>query len=378
MKTKRIELDQISLAIEDIRCGKPVIVVDDENRENEGDFVVAAEKITTEIVNFLAKEGRGLICAPLTASRCEELELPMMVSNNSDPFKTAFTVSVDLLGDGVTTGISAEDRAKTIKALVNPKTNPQDLTKPGHIFPLIAKDGGVLRRTGHTEAAIDLARLAGLSPAGVIVEIMNDDGSMARLPELREIADKLDLKLISIEDLVAHRMQHDRLIKKIDSYPIETSFGKFSLHIYEQTNTAQIHFALSKGQWSSEETILTRVHPYRSNQNILNTLLEREDEYLIKALKKLELSEKGAILFIHQEKNESHFLQQLLNLKSNSGKSPESKSRKVKMDHKDFGIGAQMLHELNIKSLNLLTNSEGINRVGLNGYGLRIEQYTSF
>ena len=233
MKTKRIELDQISLAIEDIRCGKPVIVVDDENRENEGDFVVAAEKITPEIVNFLAKEGRGLICAPLTASRCEELELPMMVSNNSDPFKTAFTVSVDLLGDGVTTGISAEDRAKTIKALVNPKTNPQDLTKPGHIFPLIAKDGGVLRRTGHTEAAIDLARLAGLSPAGVIVEIMNDDGSMARLPELREIADKFDLKLISIEDLVAHRMQHDRLIKKIDSYPIETSFGKFSLHIYE-------------------------------------------------------------------------------------------------------------------------------------------------
>lgn len=302
MKTKRIELDQISLAIEDIRCGKPVIVVDDENRENEGDFVVAAEKITPEIVNFLAKEGRGLICAPLTASRCEELELPMMVSNNSDPFKTAFTVSVDLLGDGVTTGISAEDRAKTIQALVNPKTNPQDLTKPGHIFPLIAKDGGVLRRTGHTEAAIDLARLAGLSPAGVIVEIMNDDGSMARLPELREIADKFDLKLISIEDLVAHRMQHDRLIKKIDSYPIETSFGKFSLHIYEQTNTAQIHFALSKGQWSSEETILTRVHPYRSNQNILNTLLEREDEYLIKALKKLELSEKGAILFIHQEK----------------------------------------------------------------------------
>ena len=259
-------------------------MVDDENRENEGDFVVAAEKVTPEIVNFLAKEGRGLICVPLTASRCKELELPMMVSNNSDPFKTAFTVSVDLLGNGVTTGISAEDRAKTIKALVDSKTNPQDLTKPGHIFPLIAKDGGVLRLTGHTEAAIDLARLAGLSPAGVIVEIMNDDGSMARLPQLREIADKLDLKLISIEDLVAHRMQHDRLIKKIDSYPVETAFGTFNLHIYEQTNTAQIHFALSKGQWNSEETVLTRVHPYRSNQNILNTLLEREDEYLIKAL----------------------------------------------------------------------------------------------
>lgn len=249
-----IVLNTIEEAIEDIRNGKVIIVVDDEDRENEGDFVAAAEKITPEIINFMATHGRGLICTPLTEKRCKELDLHVMVGNNTDPHQTAFTVSVDLKGNGVTTGISALDRAKTVQALIDPNIKPFELGRPGHIFPLIAKEGGVLRRTGHTEAAIDFARLAGFEPAGVICEIMNEDGSMSRLPQLVEVAKKFDLKLVSIEDLVAYRMQHDSLIVKREDFDIQTRFGTFRLRAYQQTTNKQVHIALTKGSWKLGET----------------------------------------------------------------------------------------------------------------------------
>ena len=249
------QLDSIEAAIEDIKNGKVIIVVDDENRENEGDFLAAAEMATPEMVNFMATHGRGLICTPLTENRCKELGLGMMVQNNTDPMETAFTVSVDLRGKGVTTGISAADRALTIKALVDKETKPTDLARPGHIFPLKAKEGGVLRRTGHTEAAIDFARLAGLEPAGVIVEIMNEDGTMARLPELLKVAEKFDIKIVSIEDLVAYRMEHDSLIEKKEDFLLETRFGEFRVRAYQQTTNNQVHLALTKGTWSKEEAI---------------------------------------------------------------------------------------------------------------------------
>jgi 3,4-dihydroxy 2-butanone 4-phosphate synthase/GTP cyclohydrolase II len=248
-KSASIKLNTIEEAIEDIRQGKIIIVVDDENRENEGDFIAAAEMVTPEMINFMATNGRGLICAPLTEERCNEIELAMMVENNTVLHHTQFTVSVDLIGQGCTTGISVHDRAKTIKALVNPDTKPSDLGRPGHIFPLRAKSGGVLRRTGHTEAAIDLARLAGLDPAGILVEILNEDGSMARLPQLIDVANKFDLKLISIEDLVAYRMEHDSLIQKEEDFNINTRFGSFRLRAYKQTTNDQVHIALTKGNW---------------------------------------------------------------------------------------------------------------------------------
>ena len=255
--SNRIELNTIEEAIQDIKKGKIIIVVDDENRENEGDFLAAAEMVTPDMINFMATHGRGLICAPLTELRCKELELGMMVSNNTDPMETAFTVSVDLRGKGVTTGISASDRSKTVKALIDSETKSFDLARPGHIFPLKAKEGGVLRRTGHTEAAIDFARLANLKPAGLIVEIMNEDGSMARLPELIEVAKKFDIKIVSIEDLVAYRMEHDSLIEKKEDYTIKTRFGDFRLRAYQQTTNNQIHLALTKGVWETDEVVLT-------------------------------------------------------------------------------------------------------------------------
>jgi 3,4-dihydroxy 2-butanone 4-phosphate synthase/GTP cyclohydrolase II len=278
MTDNKIKLNSIEEAIEDIRQGKVIIVVDDEDRENEGDFLAAAEKITPEMINFMATHGRGLICAPLTESRCKELELHAMVTNNTDIMETAFTVSVDLRGDGVTTGISASDRAKTVKALVNPETKPHDLGRPGHIFPLIAKQGGVLRRTGHTEAAIDFARLAGFKPAGVIVEIMNEDGTMARLPQLVEVAKKFDLKLVSIEDLVAYRMQHDSLIVKKEDFEIQTRFGQFRLRAYLQTTNKQVHLALTKGTWNKGESIVTRINSTQINNDILGTLTNNADK----------------------------------------------------------------------------------------------------
>src|SRR4051812_40030126 len=280
MSSSKIHLNTIEEAIEDIRQGKIIIVVDDEDRENEGDFLAAAEKVTPQMINFMATHGKGLICAPLTEKRCDELELHSMVKNNTDHMETAFTVSVDLKGYGVTTGISASDRAKTILALVNEDTKPYDLARPGHIFPLTAKQGGVLRRTGHTEAAIDFARLAGFKPAGVIVEIMNEDGSMARLPELAEVARRFDLKLVSIEDLVAYRMQHDSLIVKKDDFDVQTRFGTFRLRAYVQTTNKQVHIALTLGTWNSGEPVLTRINSTQVNNDILGTLTNNADQRL--------------------------------------------------------------------------------------------------
>jgi 3,4-dihydroxy 2-butanone 4-phosphate synthase/GTP cyclohydrolase II len=266
--SNKIQLNTIEDAINDIRLGKVIIVVDDENRENEGDFIAAAEKVTPKMINFMAQHGRGLICAPLTEDRCEELDLTMMVQNNTVLHHTQFTVSVDLIGHGCTTGISVHDRAKTIKALVDDDTKPFDLGRPGHIFPLRAKNGGVLRRTGHTEAAVDLARLAGFKPAGILVEILNEDGTMARLPQLIDVAKKFDLKIISIEDLVAYRMEHDSLIEKKEDFQIETRFGSFRLRAYQQTTNNQIHIALTKGVWSSNEHVLTRINSTLVNNDI--------------------------------------------------------------------------------------------------------------
>ena len=377
-KNTSFMLNTIHEAIDDIRNGKVIIVVDDENRENEGDFVAAADKVTPQMINFMATHGRGLICAPLTENRCHELELNMMVRNNTDPMETAFTVSVDLRGNGVTTGISASDRAKTIKALIDPITKPFELARPGHIFPLVAKQGGVLRRTGHTEAAIDFARLAGLKPAGVIVEIMNDDGTMARLPELIEIAKKLDLKIVSIEDLVAYRMQHDSLIEKKEDFEIETRFGNFRLRAYQQTTNNQIHLALTKGQWKDKETVLTRINSTLINNDILGTLTNNVDKQLDNMFKVINDEGKGAIIFINQESQSMNILKRLDFLKKNQVPNTLAKAPRIEMDSRDFGIGAQILHDLNIHKLKIISNSEQTKRVGLIGYGLEIVEYVNY
>jgi len=377
-KNTSFMLNTIHEAIDDIRNGKVIIVVDDENRENEGDFVAAADKVTPQMINFMATHGRGLICAPLTENRCNELELNMMVRNNTDPMETAFTVSVDLRGNGVTTGISASDRAKTIKALIDPNTKPFELARPGHIFPLVAKQGGVLRRTGHTEAAIDFARLAGLKPAGVIVEIMNDDGTMARLPELIEIARKLDLKIVSIEDLVAYRMQHDSLIEKKEDFEIETRFGNFRLRAYQQTTNNQIHLALTKGQWKDKETVLTRINSTLINNDILGTLTNNVDKQLDNMFKVINDEGKGAIIFINQESQSMNILKRLDFLKKNEEPNTLAKAPRIEMDSRDFGIGAQILHDLNIHKLKIISNSEQTKRVGLIGYGLEIVEYVNY
>ncbi|EIJ40680.1 3,4-dihydroxy-2-butanone-4-phosphate synthase [Galbibacter orientalis] len=377
MPTSDIKLNTIEEAIADIRQGKVIIVVDDENRENEGDFVAAADKVTPEMINFMATYGRGLICTPLTEKRCKELDLHPMVGNNTDPMETAFTVSVDLRGYGVTTGISAGDRAKTVKALINPETKSYELGRPGHIFPLVAKEGGVLRRTGHTEAAIDFARLAGLSPAGVIVEIMNEDGSMARLPELCEVAKNLDIKIVTIEDLVAYRMQHDSLIEKKEDFDIETRFGKFRLRAYKQTTNDQIHIALTKGNWNSEEPVLTRINSTLVNNDILGTLTSNADKKLDDMFKLLNKEEKGAIVFINQESHSLNLLNRLSELKKLQEEG-EMRAPKVNMDAKDFGIGAQILHDLDISKIKLMSNSSQTKRVGIIGYGLEIVEYANY
>jgi len=374
----KFKLDTIHDAIEDIRNGKVIIVVDDANRENEGDFVAAADKVTPEMINFMATHGRGLICAPLTENRCKELDLNMMVRNNTDPMETAFTVSVDLRGYGVTTGISASDRAKTIKSLIEPSIKSFELARPGHIFPLVAKEGGVLRRTGHTEAAIDFARLAGLEPAGVIVEIMNEDGSMARLPELMEVAKKLDLKIVSIEDLVAYRMQHDSLIEKKEDFEIETRFGNFRLRAYKQTTNNQIHIALTKGVWADNEQVPTRINSTLINNDILGTLTNNIDKQLDKMFKVINDEGKGAIIFINQEYQSMDILNRLSFLKENQLKNKVAKAPRINMDTRDFGIGAQILHDLNIHKLRLISNSGKTKRVGMIGYGLEIVDYVSY
>jgi 3,4-dihydroxy 2-butanone 4-phosphate synthase/GTP cyclohydrolase II len=377
MPTTKIKLNTIEEAIEDIRQGKIIIVVDDEGRENEGDFLAAAEKVTPEMINFMATHGRGLICAPLTENRCKELGLHSMVHNNTDPLETAFTVSVDLRGNGVTTGISAADRALTILSLVDPNTKPYDLARPGHIFPLIAKQGGVLRRTGHTEAAIDFARLAGFKPAGVIVEIMNEDGSMARLPQLVKVAQKFDLKLVSIEDLVAYRMQHDSLIVKKEDFEIETRFGTFRLRAYLQTTNKRIHIALTKGTWSSGEAILTRINATLINNDILGTLTNDANKKLCDLFDLINADGKGAVLFINQDTESVDLLNRIIELKELQSKGV-FRAPQIKMDNRDFGIGAQILHDIDISKIRLLSNTEQTKRVGMIGYGLEIEEYVQY
>jgi 3,4-dihydroxy 2-butanone 4-phosphate synthase/GTP cyclohydrolase II len=377
MVTDKIQLNSIEEAIEDIRQGKIIIVVDDEDRENEGDFLAAAEKVTPEMINFMATHGRGLICAPLTESRCKELGLHVMVSNNTDPMETAFTVSVDLKGNGVTTGISAGDRAKTILSLVDSKTKPHDLARPGHIFPLIAKQGGVLRRTGHTEAAIDFARLAGFKSAGVIVEIMNEDGSMARLPQLVKVAKKFDLKLVSIEDLVAYRMQHDSLIVKKEDFDIQTRFGTFRLRAYQQTTNKQIHIALTKGTWNLGESILTRINSSQVNNDLLGTLTNNADKQLDDMFTIINNSGKGAVIFINQDMQAVNLLSRITELKELQA-AGELKAPKIKIDSKDFGIGAQILHDIDISKIRLVTNTAQGKRVGMIGYGLEITEYVNY
>ena len=378
MFTEVIKLNTIEEAIEDIRQGKIIIVVDDEDRENEGDFLAAAEKITPEMVNFMATHGRGLICVPLTESRCKELELRPMVANNTDHMETAFTVSVDLKGNGVTTGISASDRAKTILALVDSNTKSYELARPGHIFPLVAKQGGVLRRTGHTEAAIDFARLAGFKSAGVIVEIMNDDGSMARLPQLVAVAKKFNLKLVSIEDLVAYRMLHDSLIIKKEDFDIETRFGKFRLRAYEQTTNKQVHIALTKGTWNLGEAILTRINSSQVNNDLLGTLTNNADKQLDDMFKIINHQGKGAVIFINQDMQSVNLISRISELKELQGKG-EMKAPKIVIDAKDFGIGAQILHDIDISKIKLVSNTaEKSKRVGMIGYGLEITEYVSY
>jgi 3,4-dihydroxy 2-butanone 4-phosphate synthase/GTP cyclohydrolase II len=373
-----IQLNSIKEAIEDIKNGKIVIVVDDIDRENEGDFIAAAECVTPEMINFMAQHGRGLICAPLTESRCEELDLPLMVNKNTVLHHTQFTVSVDLIGHGCTTGISVQDRAKTIKALTIDDSKPSDFGKPGHIFPLRAKEGGVLRRTGHTEAAIDLARLAGFKPAGILVEILNENGTMARLPQLMEVAKKFDLKIISIEDLVAYRMKYDSLIQKIEDFDLQTRFGEYRLRAYQQTTNDQVHITLSKGEWTVDEAVTVRVNSALINNDIIRLLTSKPDHKFSKIFKLIQERGKGVVVFISQE-NQSFNLAGRLSLLKEAQKADENKVPIIKPDDRDFGIGAQILHDLGISKLVVVSNASTIKkRVGVTGYGLEIVDYVNF
>ncbi len=368
-----IKLNKISEAVQDLKEGKVVIVVDDEDRENEGDFVSIAELATPEIINFMTLYGRGLVCTPLSERICENLELNPMVWNNTDPKQTAFTVSVDLIGSGVTTGISASDRAKTILALMNSQTKPNDLSRPGHIFPLIAKEGGVLRRPGHTEASIDLANLAGFKSGGVIVEIMNPDGSMSRLPELIELANKFNLKIISIKDLIAYRLENESLIKRIDESNISTFYGDFKLITYKQTTNNQIHFALVKGSWKEDEEILVRVKAANSYFDLFTNLLEGEKPLLKEVTDLINKDEKGVIVIINNVVDNTQLLSKLESFKIISKEAPSIS--KPSMDDKDYGIGAQIIKDLKINKIKLITKSKPIKRIGLNGYGLEIVDF---
>ena len=367
-------LDPIKDAIEDIRKGKVIIVVDDEDRENEGDFICAAESITPEIINFMATNGKGLICASLIEDRCEELDLDLMVGKNTATFETPFTISVDLKGHGCTTGISAEDRSKTIKALVNPETKANDLGKPGHVFPLKAKPGGVLRRAGHTEAAIDLARLAGFYPGGVLVEIMNEDGSMARVPDLRKVADKYDMKLVSIKDLIAYRIEKESLIEKVTDVNMPTEFGSFKLAAYKQTSTGDVHMALIKGTWEPNEPILVRVHSSCATGDIFGSYRCDCGPQLHAAMDKVDKAGKGVVLYMNQEGRGIGLLNKLraYKLQEEGYDTVEANHRLgFKMDNRDYGIGAQILRDIGVKKIKLITNNPK-KRTGLIGYGLEI------
>lgn len=367
-------LDSIESAIEDIRNGKMVIVVDDEDRENEGDFITAARNVTPEIINFMSKHGRGLICAPLIEDRCEELQLGLMVNNNTALHETAFTVSVDLLGHGCTTGISAHDRSKTIQALINPDTTPEELGRPGHIFPLRAKKGGVLRRAGHTEATIDLARLAGFEPAGVLVEIMNEDGSMARLPQLMEIAKQFDMKIVSIKDLIEYRMERDTLIEEIVRVEMPTKYGNFTLVAFADKSTNNEHLALIKGEWKKDEPVLVRVHSSCFTGDILGSLRCDCGEQLHAAMKMVEQEGKGAILYMNQEGRGIGLLNKLKAYKLQEGGMDTVEANLhlgFPMDKRDYGIGAQMLRHLGLTRIRLMSNNPK-KRAGLSGYGIEL------
>jgi 3,4-dihydroxy 2-butanone 4-phosphate synthase / GTP cyclohydrolase II len=367
-------LDSIESAIEDIKNGKLIIVVDDEDRENEGDFLTAARNVTPEIVNFMSKYGRGLICAPLEEDRCAELQLDLMVNNNTALHETAFTISVDLLGHGCTSGISAYDRAKTIQALIDPNTKPEDLGRPGHIFPLRAKRGGVLRRAGHTEAANDLARLAGFEPAGVLVEIMNEDGSMARLPELQVIAKKFDLKLISIKDLIEYRLKTDSLIEEIVRVDMPTKFGNFKLIAFNEKGTTNEHLALIKGEWQKDEPVLVRVHSSCFTGDILGSMRCDCGEQLHAAMQHVEKEGKGIILYMNQEGRGIGLVNKLKAYKlQESGFDTVEANLHLgfPMDKRDYGIGAQILRSLGVTKLRLLSNNPK-KRAGLLGYGLEV------
>jgi 3,4-dihydroxy 2-butanone 4-phosphate synthase/GTP cyclohydrolase II len=371
---QQIRLDSIEEAIEEIKNGKVIIVVDDEDRENEGDFICAAEKITPELVNFMVKEGRGLMCAPLTSERCKELGLDPMVRKNTAEHETAFTVSVDLLGQGCTTGISASDRSKTIQALVNPNTKPEDLGRPGHIFPLIAADGGVLRRTGHTEASIDFTRLAGLKPAGVLIEILNEDGTMARLPECRVMADKFNLKLVSIKDLIAYRLEKESLIKREIGVNMPTNWGNFELIAFRQINNDQLHLALVKGTWEADEPILVRVHSSCVTGDIFGSCRCDCGPQLHAAMEMVEKNGKGVIVYMNQEGRGIGLLNKLKAYKlQEQGRDTVEANLELGFaaDERDYGVGAQILRNLGVSKIKLISNNPK-KRVGLMGYGLEI------
>jgi 3,4-dihydroxy 2-butanone 4-phosphate synthase/GTP cyclohydrolase II len=371
---EKFNLDPIEDAIEAIKKGEVIIVVDDEDRENEGDFVCAAESVTPEIINFMATHGRGLICAPLVEDRCEKLGLELMVGSNTAAFETPFTVSVDLIGHGCTTGISTSDRAKTIKALVDDSINPNELGKPGHIFPLKAKRGGVLRRAGHTEAAIDLARLAGFSPAGVLVEIMNEDGTMARLPDLIVVAKRFNLKLISIKDLIAYRLKHESLIKREIGVELPTTYGDFDLIAFKQTNTDEIHLALIKGTWAPDEPLMVRVHSSCVTGDIFGSCRCDCGPQLQHAMRMVEEEGKGVILYMNQEGRGIGLINKLKAYKLQEEGMDTVQANLalgLPMDSRDYGVGAQILRDLGVAKIRLISNNPQ-KRVGLLGYGLEI------
>jgi len=367
-------LNTIEEAIEDVKNGKVIIVVDDEDRENEGDFLAAAEKVTPEMINFMATHGRGLICAPLIEDRCEELELELMVGKNTAEYETPFTVSVDLIGNGCSTGISASDRSKTIQALVNPNTKPNELGKPGHIFPLKARKGGVLRRAGHTEAAIDFARLAGFYPAGVIVEIMNDDGTMARMPELKKIAKKHQLKFVTIKDLIAYRIKHESLIEKQIDVELPTENGNFNLHAFRQITNDQTHLALVKGTWEEDEPILVRVHSSCLTGDIFGSCRCDCGPQLETAMSMIEEEGKGVIVYMNQEGRGIGLINKLKAYKlQEQGRDTVEANEELgfKADYRDYGVGAQILRKLGVHKIKLMSNNPK-KRSGLIGYGLEI------
>lgn len=377
MKNK---LDSIESAVEDIKNGKLIIVVDDEDRENEGDFITAAENVTPEIINFMATHGRGLICAPIVESKAQELGLELMVGSNTSLHDTPFTVSIDLKGHGCSTGISASDRAKTVRALIDPNIHPSELSKPGHIFPLKARKGGVLRRAGHTEATIDLARLAGMDPVGVLVEIMNEDGTMARLPELFKIAERFDMKIISIEDLIKYRMEKERLIEKVVSdVDMPTKYGDFKVHGYRQLTTDDEHFALVKGTWEPGEPVLVRVHSSCLTGDLLGSLRCDCGDQLVAAIKAVEEEGKGVILYMNQEGRGIGLLNKLRAYKLQEEGMDTYEANEAlgfKMDERDYGVGAQILRDLGVSKMRLLSNNPK-KRTGIVGYGLEIVENIS-